>query len=96
MPEARPADPLSIVSLAAGIASLVLAVFSVLPMVAMCLLPISALCALTGLVTGVISAIRTTLKPELDGRQQALMGLALSLVWVGAATTLAMFAARSH
>jgi hypothetical protein len=96
MPEARPADPLSIVSLAAGIASLVMSLFAVLPMVGMCLMPVAALCALTGLITGIVSAIRTTLKPELDGRLQAFAGIGLSLVWVGAATLLAFFVTRAH
>lgn len=97
MPEAtRPADPLSIVSLAAGIASLVLAVFSVLPLVAMCFMPLSVICVVTSLITGIVSLVRTTVRPELEGRWQALAGLGLSLVWCGAAAVLLLFAMRPH
>ncbi len=97
MPEAtRPADPSSIVSLAAGIAALVLAVFSVLPLVGMCTMPLSVLSVLTSLVTGIVSLVRTTVRPELEGRWQALAGLGLSLVWCGAAAVLLLFAMRPH
>lgn len=92
----RPADPLSIVSLAAGIAALLLALVSVMPLVGMCTMPISAICVLTSVISGIASLIRTALKPELDGRYQALAGLGLSLVWGVAAAILAMFAARAH
>ncbi|MFT3711395.1 MAG: hypothetical protein QM817_27495 [Archangium sp.] len=82
MPAAeRPADELSVVALAAGIGALVLLLFSVLPFVAPCLVPLSALSAALALITGIASLIRTTLKPELEGRYQALAGIALALVW---------------
>lgn len=97
MPEAtRPADPLSIVSLAGGIAALVLAVFSVLPLVGMCTMPLSILSVLTSVITGIVSLVRTTMKPELEGRWQALAGLGLSVVWCGAAAVLLLFAMRPH
>ena len=92
----RPADPLSILSLATGIAALCLALVSVMPLVGMCAMPISAICVLTSLVSGIASLIRTAIKPELDGRYQALSGIGLSLVWGLAAAILAMFAARPH
>jgi hypothetical protein len=92
--QARPTDPLSIVALAAGIGALVLALLSVLPLMAMCFGPISALSALVGLVTGLASVIRTSVNRELDGRLQALTGLGLSLVWVMLAGGLALYATR--
>lgn len=91
MPEARPADSLSILSLAAGIAALVLALFSIIPLVGMCLMPLSALSAVTALITGLISVVRTTVKPELDGRQQAIAGLTMALLWCVAAVTMAVY-----
>lgn len=92
----RPADPLSIVSLAAGIAALCLALVSVMPLVGMCAMPISAICVLTSVICGIASLVRTAIKPELDGRHQALAGLGLSLVWGVAVAILAMFATRAH
>lgn len=94
MPEARPADPLSILSLAAGIASLVLAMFSVVPMVGWCLMPVGGLAALTALVTGVASIVRTTMKPELDGRQQGIAGALMGLLWCGVALMMFTYLAR--
>ena len=97
MPEAeRPADSLSIVSLAAGIAALVLAVFSVLPLVGMCTMPLSVLSVLTSLITGIVSLVRTTVRPELEGRWQAIAGLGLSVLWCGAVAVLLLFAMRPH
>lgn len=97
MPEAeRPADPLSIISLASGIAALLLAVFSVLPFAAMCTMPFSVLSVLTSIVTGIVSLVRTSVRPELEGRWQALAGLGLSLLWCGAAGVLMMFVLRAH
>lgn len=97
MPEAeRPADPLSIISLASGIAALLLAVFAVLPFAAMCTMPFSVLSVLTSIITGIISLVRTTVRPELEGRWQALAGLGLSLLWCGAAAVLLMFVSRAH
>lgn len=97
MPEAtRPADSLSILSLAGGIAALVLAVFSVLPLVGMCTMPLSVLSVLTSIVCGLVSLVRTTVKPELEGRLQAIAGLGLSLVWCGAVALLLLFAMRPH
>jgi hypothetical protein len=92
----RPADPLSILSLATGIAAVLLALVSVMPLVGMCALPISALCVLTSVISGVASLIRTAVKPELDGRYQALAGLGLCLLWGAAAAILAVFASRAH
>jgi hypothetical protein len=91
----RPADELSVVSLAAGIGALVLLLFSVLPFVGVCLAPLSALSALAAIITGVASLIRTRLKPELDGRYQALSGIALALVW-GAMATVAFLIVRRY
>ena len=97
MPEAeRPADPLSIISLASGIAALLLAVFSVQPFAAMCTMPFSVLSVLTSIITGIVSLVRTTVRPELEGRWQALAGLGLSLLWCGAAGVLLMFVLRAH
>lgn len=93
---ARPADPLSILSLAAGIAALLLALVSVLPLVGMCTMPLSMLSVLTSVGSGIASLVRTTLKPELDGRLQALAGLGFSLLWVAAAGLLFVFMTRSH
>lgn len=92
--QARPADPLSIVALAAGIGALVLALLSVLPFMAMCFGPFSALAALVGLVTGVASVVRTSLNRQLDGRLQALTGLGLSLVCLMLAGGVALYATR--
>jgi len=93
---ARPTDPLSILSLAGGIASLLLAAFSVVPLFGLCTMPLSVICVLTSLVAGVASVIRTTLKPELDGRLQAFAGLAFSLIWCLVAVLLFTFASRDH
>lgn len=90
----QPTDPLSILSLAAGIASLVLAVFSVLPLAGMCLMPIAALSMLVALVSGVASIVRTTLNPQLQGRAQAIAGVLMAITWCGVATLLFMFIAR--
>lgn len=97
MPEAeRPADSLSIVSLAAGVAALVLAVFSVLPLVGMCTMPLSVLSVLTSLISGIVSLVRTTVRPELEGRWQAIAGLGLSVLWCAAVAVLLLFAMRPH
>ena len=97
MPEAeRPADSLSIVSLAAAVAALVLAVFSVLPLVGMCTMPLSVLSVLTSLISGIVSLVRTTVRPELEGRWQAIAGLGLSVLWCGAVAVLLLFAMRPH
>ena len=82
MPEARPAEPLSIVALAAGIGALVLTLFSVMPLLGVCFLPLGALLALTALLTGVLSLVNIVRKPQLDGRAQALTGIALSVAWM--------------
>ena len=92
----READPLSILCLAAGIGALVLAAFSLLPLAALCTLPLSIFCVLTSVVSGVVSLVRTTLKPELEGRMQALFGLGLSLLWCLSAGLILLFAARPH
>ena len=68
----------------------------VVPLAALCTLPISILCVLTSVVSGVVSLVRTTLKPELEGRMQALFGLGLSLLWCVAAGLIFLFAARPH
>ena len=94
--EAPPADPLSILALAAGIGALVLALFSVLPLAGMCLMPLSALCTVTALVSGVASVVRTTLNPKLEGRAQALVGIAFALVWCGVAVMLFVFVYRNQ
>lgn len=92
----RAADPLSVLCLAGGIAALVLAAFSVVPMMAFCTLPLSVVSVLTSVVSGIASLIRTTLKPGLEGRLQALAGLALSAVWGLIVWLFFMFAARAH
>jgi hypothetical protein len=91
----RPADELSVLALAAGIGALVLLLFSVLPFVGVCLGPLSALSAALALITGIVSLVRTTMKPELDGRYQALAGIALALVW-GAMATVALLIVRRY
>ncbi|MFO0598184.1 MAG: hypothetical protein U0228_22970 [Myxococcaceae bacterium] len=84
MPEAeRPADGLSILCLAAGIAAVVLLLFSVILMLGWCTVPLSVLAAATALISGIASLIRTARRPELEGRMQALAGLGLTLVWGG-------------
>lgn len=89
MPDAeRPADGLSILALAAGIGALVLMLFSLMPMLGWCTAPLSALCAALAFITGVASLIRTTLNPKLEGRWQALAGLALAGVWGAGAAIL--------
>lgn len=92
----RPADPLSILCLAAGIAALVLAAFSLIPMFGLCTMPLSILSVATSIVSGVASLVRTTLKPELEGRLQALSGLGFSLVWCLIAGLFFVFASRTH
>ena len=79
-PPTRPADPLSVLSLAGGIGALVFAAISVVPLFGLCTFPLSVLCVLTSVVSGIASLVRTTMKPELEGRLQALSGLGLSLV----------------
>lgn len=96
MRDARPAEPLSIFSLAAGIACLVLGLFSLMPLMSMCTLPLSAIAAALAFITGVVSVIQTFRKPELDGRMQALMGIGLSLFW-GVMIAIFIFAVtRNH
>jgi ABC-type Na+ efflux pump permease subunit len=85
---------MSIIALAAGIAALVLALASVLPLMGMCFGPVSGLFALVAFITGLASVVRTTLNREIEGRPQAFAGLFLSLVWATAATLLFLFASR--
>lgn len=92
----RPADIFSIVALAGGIGALVFAVASVLPLVGMCTFPLSVLCVLTSVVSSIVSLVRTTMKPELEGRMQALFGLGLSLLWGLAAWLLFAFMSRTN
>ena len=92
----RPADPFSIVSLAGGIGALIFALASVMPLVGMCTFPLSVLCVLTSVVTSLISLVRTTMKPELEGRMQALFGLGLSSLWCVAAGLLFAFMSRTN
>ncbi len=77
----RPADGLSILCLASAIAALVTMLFSLIPMLGMCLAPVSVLCVAVAAISGVASLIRTALQPQLEGRAQALAGLGLLLVW---------------
>ncbi len=77
----RPADGLSILALASSIAALVLMLFSIMPLLALCLGPLSVLSAAVAVVSALASLVRTTLKPELDGRWQALAALTLMTVW---------------
>jgi len=79
---------MSIVALAAGIASLVLMLFSLMPMLGWCTAPISALSAALALITGIASLVRTTLNPKLEGRWQALAGLFFALIWGAGAAIL--------
>jgi VIT1/CCC1 family predicted Fe2+/Mn2+ transporter len=76
-------DPLSILALASAIAALVLTVFSLMPMLAFCFIPIGALCAATALISGLASVIRTTINPKLEGRPQALAALGMLLIYGG-------------
>jgi uncharacterized membrane protein len=93
----QPADPLSILSLAGGIGALILALFSMTPVVGpFCLAPVSALCALLALVTGIASVVRTTMNPQLDGRQQAIVGIVFSLVWCLVAAIFAVAVMRNQ
>jgi hypothetical protein len=92
----KPADPLSILSLAAGIAAVILALFSVMPLFGFCTFPLSAVCVLTSVISGIASLVRTTIKPELEGRLQALAGLGLSLLWGLAAALLFTFVSRTN
>ena len=94
--ETRPADPLSVLSLAAGIGALGLAAISVVPLFGLCTMPLSVICVLTSVLSGVASLVRTTMKPALEGRQQALFGLGLSLVWCRVAALFFVFASRTH
>ncbi len=77
----RPADPLSVLSLAASIAALVLTLFSLMPMLAVCFMPLAVISVSVAVISAIASLIRTTLKPELEGRWQALSALALSGIW---------------
>lgn len=95
-PPGRQADPLSILSLATGIASLVLSLFSVLPLAGMCLMPLAAICMLVALISGVASLVRTAINPELDGRPQAIAGIVMALTWCGVAVLLFTFVARNQ
>lgn len=95
-PPGRQADPLSILSLATGIASLVLALFSVLPLAGMCLMPLAAICMLVALISGVTSLVRTSINPQLEGRLQAIAGIVMALVWCGVAVLLFTFVARNQ
>lgn len=92
----RPADPASILSLAAGIGALVLALFSVLPMVGICTLPLSVICVAVSVVSAVASLIRTAINPALEGRMQALAGLGLSLLWCAGAGLIFVYTTRAH
>ena len=85
---------MSIIALAAGIGAVVLALTSVLPLIGMCLGPLSALSALVALITGLASVVRTTVNRELEGRPQAFAGLFLALLWATAATLLFLYASR--
>ena len=92
----RPADPLSILSLAGGIAALVLAAFSLVPLFGLCTMPLSILSVVTSIISGVASLVRTTVKPELEGRLQALAGLGFSAIWCLVAGLFFVFASRTH
>jgi hypothetical protein len=74
-------DGLSILALACAIAALVLTVFSVMPMLGWCFIPLGGLCAATALISGVASVIRTTINPKLEGRQQALAALGMLCIY---------------
>ena len=93
---ARPTDPLSILSLAGGIAALLLAAFSLVPLFGLCTMPLSVISVLTSLIAGVASVVRTTLNRQLEDRLQAFAGLALSAIWCLVAVLLFMFASRDH
>lgn len=94
--EPTPADPLSLISLAAGIGALIFALFSMLPLFGLCLMPLSIISAALSLITGVGSLVRCGLNPQLGGRPQALAGLGLSLVWCVVAALMALFLLRAH
>ncbi|MBL8910024.1 MAG: hypothetical protein JNM17_04885 [Archangium sp.] len=95
-PAARPTDDLSVLALAAGIGSIVLLLFSILPLVGMCFGPLSAISALTAIATGIASLVRIARRPELDGRYQALTGIGFALVWgVGIAVLLLVIAKKT-
>ena len=94
--QTRPADPLSVLCLAAGIAALALAAISVVPLFGLCTMPLSVICVLTSVLSGLASLVRTTMKPELEGRLQALFGLGLALVWCGVAALFFVFASRTN
>lgn len=94
MKETKPADGLSIVSLAAAVAALVTLLFCIIPMFAFCLAPISLLSAAVAVLTGVPSLIRTAVRPELEGRGQVLAGFGLLAVWGAGAWVLYQFALR--
>lgn len=85
---------MSIVALAAGIGAVVLALGSVLPLMGMCLAPLSVLSAFVALVTGLASVVRTTVNRELEGRPQAFAGLFLALLWASGATLLYLYVSR--
>lgn len=94
MKDTKPADSLSILSLAAAVAGLVSLLFCIIPMFAFCLAPVSALCMAVAVVSALASLVRTTLKPELEGRGQALTALGLAAVWGLGAWVLYQFALR--
>ena len=50
--------------------------------------------ALLAIITGVASLIRTARRPELEGRLQALSGIALALVWIAGVTVLLLIVAK--
>lgn len=95
-PPGRQTDPLSILSLAAGIASLVLSLFSVMPLAGMCLMPLAAISMLVAAISGVTSLVRTTINPQLEGRLQAIAGIVMALLWCGVAVMLFTFVARNQ
>ncbi len=71
-------------------------IVSVLPFVGMCTMPLSVICVMFSFISGVASVIRTTLNPSLEGRQQALMGLLLCLLWGCGAALVFVFVSRAH
>ncbi len=96
MSEEKTTDGLSILALACAIAALIFTVFSVMPMLAWCLIPIGGICAAVALISGIASVIRTTINPKLEGRQQALAALGLlSIYGVGIWVLLQMLARHS-
>lgn len=94
MKDTKPADSLSILSLAAAVAGLVSLLFCIIPMFAFCLAPVSAISMAVAVVSALASLVRTTLKPELEGRGQALTALGIAAVWGLGAWVLYQFALR--